>query len=1391
MRGFWKKAKITILAILVGIGVMPVWPALGGGNAYAAESSWGSVGRAGFSNAVASYTSLYVYNGSGTSIPYVAFQDWTSGKATVMKYVSGSWAVVGDAGFSTNEAIDLSLFVYNAGGTPIPYLAFRDEVTGKATVMKFADNGSGTFSWAQVGGAVSTHAATDLSLYVESGTPHVAYQDGTDNKGYAKYYYSDWDSWEDELSSASSFSDDTASASDISLYVNDSGYPVVAYRDGASGNKVTVKTIYDVWTTIGSPGFSTNAASDISLDVDNGVFYVAYRDEANGLTVMKYDESAGSGWVPVGSADFTGGPASYVSLDVDNGIPYVAYQDGLTADNKATVMKFDGSAGTGWVPVGSPRFSAGVTYFTSLDVVNGIPYVAYMDAGNDNKATVMTYSAPAPAYAIEALTDLTFASLSEGYASGSQQIKTITVTRTGTSDLIHLAAALNGTNASNFTITPPAATTLNDTTPSTTFTLKAKDGLPAGTYTATITVTADSLTPVTFTVMQVVKAPPKTIITIAGTGIEGYSGDGGAATSAQLNYPEGVAVDSSGNVYIVDTDNHLIRKIDAITRKISTVAGTGTQGYSGDDGDATLAELNTPEGVVVDKDGNLYIADFENNRVRKVDKLSGEISTIAGTGDAGYSGDDEAATAAELDGPIAVALDSSENLYIADLHNSTIRKVDKLSGEISTIAGTGASWYSGDGGPATDAQLNYPRGVVVDGSGNVYIVDRDNERIRKVDAASGTISTIAGTGVAGYSGDGGHATEAQLNQPRGIALDRNGNLLIADKGNNRIRMIDMVKGSIITIAGTGADGYSGDGGAATSADLNSPYGVAADSSGNVYIADKDNQRLRKLVDALYTVNYNDNDSTGGSIPTDGGIYDPGAPVKVLGNTGNLAKTGYTFAGWNTQANGNGTSYAAGATFAMGSSNVILFAKWTLNSSSSSGGGGGGSGIPSSQKEIITVDVKDGTKGNGEVVSKATIERTTDANGRKKDDVTFTNEQASKTAEQLKASGSNTAKLVVPDPKDEVSELNVVLPKTSTSTLAENGLNLEIFTPNARIVIPSSSLQGLGGDKYFRLVPVKTASEREAVEERARTEQIVRVVAGNDNVEIVGRPMTIETNMQSRRVTLVLPLNDVSLTEDQLKDLGIYIEHSDGTKELVKGEIVPYDGSGKRGIQFTVNKFSTFAVVHMEGWLKSLTDGSAHKAYIAGYPDGTFGPDRNITRAEMAAILARLFDKDKKQASTIYADVTATYWARAAIDKDTAMGLMIGYTDGSFKPEASISRAEMASVVARLLDSSSSESGGSFSDISGHWAQAAIEKAKAAGIINGYEDGTFRPEQLLTRAEAVAMINKLLGRGPLSGAERKWKDVPEKYWAYGHIQEASVDHSFEKKTDGEEKYLPLP
>ena len=413
-----------------------------------------------------------------------------------------------------------------------------------------------------------------------------------------------------------------------------------------------------------------------------------------------------------------------------------------------------------------------------------------------------------------------------------------------------------------------------------------------------------------------------TITTIAGTGVAAWTGDGGLAVAAALNCPQGLALDPQGNLLIADSGNHVIRKITTATGIITTIAGTGAGGYSGDSGPATSAKLNSSEDVDVDGAGNIFIADTGNNIIRKIDAATQIITKLAGAaGLPGFSGDGGNANAAKLNYPSGIAVDVSGNIYIADENNCRIRKITASDGKINTIAGNGTCAYAGDGGQATSANINYPKGVAVRSTGDViisdaynktirkvdivqiistfpgtvagqglngpagitpdydtaqkklflYIADTANNRIRKLDTVSRTVVTVAGTGTSGSTGDNGLATSALLSAPQGVFLDTAGNIYIADTNNHKIRKVTAATGIITTVAGTGIAGYSGDGGQATLANLKSPKAVFADSLGNVYIADSGNNIIRKVTAATGSITL----FAGG-----GGFWDNPSPTQL-------------------------------------------------------------------------------------------------------------------------------------------------------------------------------------------------------------------------------------------------------------------------------------------------------------------------------------------------------------------------------------------------------------------------------------------------------------------------------------------------------------------------------
>ncbi|AUS88972.1 cell surface glycoprotein [Lysinibacillus sp. YS11] len=612
--------------------------------------------------------------------------------------------------------------------------------------------------------------------------------------------------------------------------------------------------------------------------------------------------------------------------------------------------------------------------------------------------------------------------------------------------------------------------------------------------------------------------------------------------------------------------------------------------------------------------------------------------------------------------------------------------------------------------------------------------------------------------------------------------------------------------------------------------------------------------------STFTITYNGNTNTGGTAPTDSETYEQGETVTVLGNIGNLVKVGYTFEGWNTQADGRGIDYASASTVLMGSGNIILYAKWnpvtvthtvsfdvaggsavsnqtvvhegkasqptkaptkagytfggwytnnayttpynfntviTANTviyakwiSNNTGGDNtdpspnpdSGSSTPSTNVEEIVVDVE---SGNGDVVSKTTIKRAKNVDNTMNDDVTLTAASATETIRKLKEQGNDKARIIIPDEKDQVNQVQVSIPKNVLSLLQNGAVHLEIVTDNVRIEVPKTSLEMFNENLYFRLVPIKEYDKQLEIEEQAKRETVVQQLVEGRVVKLLGRPMTIETNMQSRPVKLTLPL-PTDLTDEQLANLAIFIEHSDGTKEVVRGKVVEYQKG--IGLQFEVNKFSTFSILYLpekEEVKEPITEGVTHLPYIQGYPDDTFRPNAPVTRAQMASMFARqLTGNAIPQAKATYTD-TFQHDAKDAIEFAKEKGLFKGVTATNFNPNGFITRAQMATVAARWIEQqcverpdadfcSPTSQSAVFKDVSvHHWARQAIDTVNAAEIMTGITADTFNPDGLLTRAQAVKVLNRLFERQVLIEDQTPlFKDVPKHHWAFYEIQEAA-------------------
>lgn len=470
--------------------------------------------------------------------------------------------------------------------------------------------------------------------------------------------------------------------------------------------------------------------------------------------------------------------------------------------------------------------------------------------------------------------------------------------------------------------------------------------------------------------------------------------------------------------------------------------------------------------------------------------------------------------------------------------------------------------------------------------------------------------------------------------------------------------------------------------------------------------------------------------------------------------------------------------SSGKVTAKGTGTTEVFARLTLDgitvesnkivltvTQASSGGVDSPTAPSGSSKETILLDL--GLEGIALHLTRVKLQ-----DGTIKDELRLDAATTTAMIKQLDDERMRTIEISLPDPKDEVSVWNIILDKGSSDLLSQAGVDLVLSSGNVRIVIPSASLKDRNEDVHFRLVPHRSSDERSELQRRANSDRSIVNAAGNGAIEVIGAPMSIETNLQNRPVTLVLPIGSSTMSAQELRQLGVYIEHSDGSRELVRGEIVTIDKDGNNGLLITVDKFSTFSVVKVEGWkMEDIVK------YIQGYRDGSFRPEKTVTRAEVAAMIARIMEVEATSTSltATFHDVPNNHWAQPSIELMKTLGIMKGYQDDSFRPDLAITRAEMATVLLPLLKTNAdiaSPASVHYSDLDGHWAQEAIILLHENGIVNGYQDGTFRPEGFLTRAEAVTMLNRLLGIEPDETASPMWKDVPSHHWAYGAIQAVS-------------------
>ncbi|WP_127495023.1 S-layer homology domain-containing protein [Paenibacillus glycanilyticus] len=450
--------------------------------------------------------------------------------------------------------------------------------------------------------------------------------------------------------------------------------------------------------------------------------------------------------------------------------------------------------------------------------------------------------------------------------------------------------------------------------------------------------------------------------------------------------------------------------------------------------------------------------------------------------------------------------------------------------------------------------------------------------------------------------------------------------------------------------------------------------------------------------------------------------------------------------------------------------------------------------PVSNTNVRQVTVEVGDPNHPQVVVQIDIVREV-IGGKKVDTVMMNEDKIKQAVESAIGAHQGTIRIIVDDiPGDPADKVKVKLSVNSIKYLLESSIQVEIQTENASLHLSTEALGAMKGSQefFFDILPIRKKEEQDAVKDRTVNAEAIRKIANAGKVSVIGMPMTIETNLPKVAVQVTFPLDSNVIPSDLnqrklfLAGLGVYIEHSDGEKVFQRGKIVYNDKGYPVGIQIEVNKFSTFTIVSAEGAAVH------HNAYMTGYSDGTFRPNQSVTRAEMSTMLYRLLSGTLpgKGSVTAFTDVSGSFWASEAIRWGQQVGILSGYPDHSFKPNATITRAEMAAIIAKWLQLDPGAANPAFRDVKGHWASAHIAAAAKLGYMTGYSDGTFRPDQPLTRAEAVVIVNRILGRGPLTGVTTPtWKDVPASFWAFGAIEEASRSHDAARDTGGGETFIP--
>ncbi|MFE6078519.1 S-layer homology domain-containing protein [Paenibacillus sp. NPDC057886] len=1363
-----RRFMMMVLACLVIMGGNPIFQIWDINRAYASTGEeWTLMGEAGFSAGEASAPKMAL-DQSGT--PYVAYTDLGAGfKATVMKYTEpNGWQLVGDRGLSLGSASGITLVLDHAG---TPYIGYQDNgAGGKATVMKYSESDG----WELVGEAGFTpDRANYPSLALDqAGNPYIAFKDGASGKA-SVMMYSEPTGW--ALVGTADFSPEVGSA--VSLVLDRADMPYLAFQD-ASYNTTVMRFRANSWELVGQEGISSGYATSPSLALSpSGNPYVAFVNNASKVTVMTYQDVKAA-WEEVGQSGFSPGTASSPSLAVDQaGTPFVVFKDGANG-NKATLMKY--SEQYGWEFVGQAGFSAGVVSTPSLALDQaGKPCVAYQDASSVSKATVMTFGAKVSYTVTYDGNGAQAGNPPVDYQQYSEQAGVTVFDNTGILEKTGYTFAGWNTQANGSGTSYNAGETL----------VMGSSNLTL--YAVWIPVLPDDT-----------DNPDEDI--------NKWKVIGNAGFSEGMAFDQDLAVDANGTPYVVYQDAS--KGYKATVMKFSGANGWTAVGQPG-----FTESFVTKNKLAIDQSGTVYVAFSDINYGGKATVM--KYTEQDGWKFVGFPG----FTSGNLSS-LDMKLDTNGVPYVAvnSGYQLTVMKYNNESGEWMSIGNPGNTLGGVGGSILALGSDGVPYVAFSDNSGGFRLsVIRYNEAddswsfvgnrafsqesVAEIALAVDQNETVYVVYTGGYDGQKptvmkytGSGTWTEVGSARfsegaanflSMVLDQDGSPYVAymDSAN-------MNKASVMKY--TEADGWNAIGGAGFSEGIAQNTALEIDAAGNLYISFKDGSNGNKATvmsyaqPKRYQITYNSNGASAGNVPLDNRTYKQQTLATILGNTGNLVKTGYTFAGWNTAADGSGENYSVGDTFLIGTSNVTLFAKWLVSnnggtnppdgSDNSSGGNGGngsnpGSGSTSGGSASGTAGTAPSGGGqanvgvsilvNGKPETAGTL-KTSKLNGQNVLTL-IVDEQA--VMQKLDAEGKN-AVVTLPVNSGEKDRVIGELTGQLVKFMADKEAMLVLQTDAVSYSVPSRLVeintlaQQLGaedhfGDVLFHLEIAPASAETiSAAETVARQNGYALIGPLFDfNITATYGDKTVSVDRFNEYVERAITLsNEVDPTQ---VTTGVVVEKDGGVRH-VPTKITQVNGVYHAQINSLTNSayglvWNPQTFVDVVGhWAETEVNDMGSRMVVRGISDTIYNPDASITRSEFAAVIVRALGLQLGEENDRFSDVNPSDWYADVVSAASNLGLIDGYADGTFRPTQKITREEAMMIINRTMKLTSldrklhidtDQDHSRYLDMEqvSYWAKEAVDFSLESGLVSGRSNATLAPKSMITRAETAVLIHRLL------------------------------------------------